>query len=205
MRVLPLALLLCPTHLLYTTLQAVNWAYGLLLAPVAAAQASGSAAACSSSSAAQGWAGGGGSEDGRPLVAVTGLMRLLWKCVYVDGLPAHLRSVLLVAMALRNLLLVVALPVWARKAVAAQLRAWQEGISEAHACNPVLHTGDAKLVHLLRVLSEVGQRLTAFLHPPLNILHELQLHFAQPTAQNSHHPASGVTASFDVICTCRRL
>jgi hypothetical protein len=83
-------------------------------------------------------------------------MRLLWKCVYVDGLPAHLRSVLLVAMGLRNLLLVVALPVWARKAVAAQLRAWQQGISETQACNPVKAAGDAKLVHVLRVFKEVS-------------------------------------------------
>jgi hypothetical protein len=182
------------------TWQVINWAFGLLLSAAAHALPTSSAAAGSSGAAVAGVA-----CDGKPLVALTGLMRVLWHCTYVEGLPVQLRGVLLVAMALRNLLLVVALPVWARKAVAAQLRAWQEGISEAHACNPVLHTGDAKLVHLLRVLSEVGQRLTAFLHPPLNILHELQLHFAQPTAQNSHHPASGVTASFDVICTCRRL
>jgi hypothetical protein len=88
-------------------------------------------------------------------------MRLLWKCVYVEGLPAQLGSVMLVAMALRNLLLAVALPLWARKAVAAQLRAWQQGISETQACNPVKNTGDAKLVHLLRVLKEVSSKRTA--------------------------------------------
>jgi hypothetical protein len=83
---------------------------------------------------------------------------VLWSCIHVEGLPVELRGVLLVAMALRNLLLVVALPLWARKAVAAQLRAWQEGIGEAHACNPVQQSGMAKLVHLLRVLKEVRRQ-----------------------------------------------
>jgi hypothetical protein len=90
---------------------------------------------------------------------VTGLLRVLWHLVCVEGLPLELRGVLLVAMALRNLLLVVALPVWARKAVAAQLRAWQEGMSSAQACTPTNYDGNVKLVHLLRVLKEVRVRV----------------------------------------------
>jgi hypothetical protein len=149
------AALLLPAFKHLHTCQVINWAYGLLLTASANAQPSGSAAASSSSAALA--VGATGAQDAKPLVALTGLLRVLWRCVYVDGLPLELRGVLLVAMALRNLLLVVALPVWARKAVAAQLRAWQEGISETQACQPVKHTGNAKLVHLLRVLKEVGK------------------------------------------------
>jgi hypothetical protein len=126
---------------------------------LSAVKPSTSTAAGCSGAAAGGPANVIGITDAKPLVALTGLLRVLWHCTYVEGLPAQLRGVLLVAMALRNLLLVVALPVWARKAVAAQLRAWQEAIIEAHACRPVMHTGNAKLVHLLRVLKEVRSEL----------------------------------------------
>jgi hypothetical protein len=135
-------------------LQVIDWAFGLLLTASANAPPSSSTAAGSSSTTPAGSASG--VEDAKPLVALTGLLRVLWSCIHVEGLPVELRGVLLVAMALRNLLLVVALPLWARKAVAAQLRAWQEGLSSAQACNPVKHAGAAKLVHLLLVLKEVG-------------------------------------------------
>jgi hypothetical protein len=143
-------------------LQVINWAFGLLLTAAANAQSSSNAARSSSSAAPAGAVSG--AQDAKPLVALTGLLRVLWHCIHVEGLPVELRGVLLVAMALRNLLLVAALPLWARKAVAAQLRAWQKGISEAHACNPVMHTGWAKLVHLLRVLEEVRQQAGGLVH-----------------------------------------
>jgi hypothetical protein len=136
--------------------QVVNWAFNLLLDALAKARPYNGPAACSSDVVGAGSSAIRQTSDAKPLVALTGLLRVLWHTIYVDGLPLDLRGLLLVAMALRNLLLVVALPVWARKAVAAQLRAWQEAISEAHACNPMQHTGDAKLVHLLRVFKEVS-------------------------------------------------
>jgi hypothetical protein len=131
----------------------VNWAFTLLMAAAEATQPYRGPGPCSSKAASAGCI-----HDAKPLVALTGLVRVLWHCVHVDGLPVELRGVLLVAMALRNLLLVVALPVWARKAVAAQLRAWQQGISEAQACNPARPHGRVKFVHLLRIFHEVSGR-----------------------------------------------
>jgi hypothetical protein len=141
--------------------QVINWAFGLLLQAAAQAQPHSSPTAGSSRATAT-TSAISTSSDAKPLVSVTGLLRVLWDCVYEEGVPVNLRGVLLVAMALRNLLLVVALPLWARKAVAAQLRAWQEGLSSAQACNPTNHIGEVKLVHVLRVLKEVRGRAVAF-------------------------------------------
>jgi hypothetical protein len=96
------------------------------------------------------------SSDGQVLVALTGLLRVLWHHINVAGIPSRLRNLLLVAMALRNLLLVVALPLWARKAVAAQLRAWQQGISEAQCTQPATAVTCVRPVHLLRVMKEAS-------------------------------------------------
>jgi hypothetical protein len=131
--------------------QVINWAFKLLLG----AHRHNNPAPCSGSVGAAGSSAATHNADAKPLVALTGLLRVLWHCIHVEGVPVELRGVLLVAMALRNLLLVVALPLWARKAVAAQLRSWQDGLSIAQACNPMQHAGDAKLVHLLRVLKQV--------------------------------------------------
>jgi hypothetical protein len=169
-------------------------AFALLLTSIAGSQNYSGPAASSSSAAAS---GSTSIADAKPLVALTGLVRVLWHTIYVEGLPVELRGVLLVAMALRNLLLVVALPLWARKAVAAQLRDWQEGISEVHACYSVQHAENIKLVHLLRVLKEVGmgggsrQNCGCCIHAPS--APSMQASVGRWTALTEHHLQLTVT------------
>jgi hypothetical protein len=129
--------------------QVINWAFSLLISAVGSAGNPPAASSSNSSNTVL------QTANGQALVALTGLLQVLWHHIHVAGIPAGLRDLLLVAMALRNLLLAVALPVWARKAVAAQLRAWQEAISEAQATLPLVVEDDARVVHLLRVLGEV--------------------------------------------------
>jgi hypothetical protein len=132
--------------------QVVNWAFSLLIS-MAKLTAHKDAGGSTPPLAAA-------SSDGQALVALSGLLRVLWHHINVAGMPSKLNDLLLVAMGLRNLLLVVALPVWARKAVAAQLRAWQQAVGEAQCTDPA-GIGTCRPVHLLRVMKEVSGQQTS--------------------------------------------
>lgn len=56
------------------------------------------------------------------------------------------------------------MPLWARRAVAAQLGAWQGGLLWQQAASPLEVTGGVGLVHLLRALQEVRGWATGLLH-----------------------------------------
>ncbi len=58
-------------------------------------------------------------------------------------------------LALRNLLLMVDAPMYARRALAALLSNWEQRILRAHAEKPLDFVSQVGLVHLLRVLQEV--------------------------------------------------
>jgi hypothetical protein len=172
--------------------QVINWAFSLL---INAADGAPPPATASRSSSSSGPVLTTSTSNGQALVALTGLLRVLWHHLHVVGIPADLRDLLLVAMALRNLLLVVALPLWARKAVAAQLNAWQRAIGQAQATDPLVVTSEVRVVHLLRVLEEVrwawggglGCAECVSVQPAMYTTHHATLDPAAPAAATSSH------------------
>jgi hypothetical protein len=68
----------------------------------------------------------------------------------------HFVSDLLCLLAATCLLQVSAVPLWMRRAVAAQLDSWERSLLWQHAATPLEVTGAVGLVHLLRAMQEVS-------------------------------------------------
>ncbi|KAF6251842.1 hypothetical protein COO60DRAFT_580144 [Scenedesmus sp. NREL 46B-D3] len=139
--------------------------------------------------------GGASGAPGRPLTSLVLLLRGLWEYLHCHGLARLLAKPLKAMHALRNTLLVSAVPLWMRRAAAAQLDSWERSLLWQHAASPLEVTGAVGLVHLLRALQEARQvclhhwdepQLAALLSEPVAEQRRLQ----QQEQQQAAHPTS---------------
>lgn len=149
----------------------INTAFELLTGSAATPEAGSGAPADAALGGVQRWSSSPparGPGDPDPLAAVVVLMRGLWEYMHVHALCRKLSKPFKMACALRNVLLVADVPMYARRAVVGLLGRWERALMRQHAETPLEVWAAPGLVHLFRVLQEARQlALHGWDYPPL--------------------------------------